>query len=158
MRRLARGCLWTYLLAQLAGTAVFANTLVLASDDVRALARVEQLSRWSGEPVDLAAGLCVDLNYAGPWPDSGLSALSPNAESLLVQTWEACRTPMADKRLVAQVRAALQERIAKLGAPHAALARCRAISTGVEELERCMSAAFGRPLDPADRRRLELRQ
>ena len=129
-------------------------TLTLTSEEVQSLIRIDQLSEWMGYPADLATGLCAELNYPGSWPSAGLQGMSPRAENMLQQTWEACNTPAADKRLIQQMREIIQSQLLRLAQPHDDMSRCRKVEGPAATLEKCLVSALGRPVSPAERKLL----
>ena len=126
--------------------------LPLTSQELQSLIHIDQLSEWMGYPADLATGLCVELNYPGPWPAAGLQGMSAHAENMLQQTWEACNTPAADKRLIQQMRQIIQSQILRLAQPHDEMSRCRKVAGQAATLEKCLVSALGRPVSPAERK------
>jgi hypothetical protein len=126
----------------------------LTREEGQSLVCIQQLSEWIGSPVALTTGLCVQRNYAGAWPASGLNNMSTRAESLLQQAWETCKTTGEGLRLVKQVRELLQGQILRLTQPHAALSRCQAKTVPEIDTQRCLVSAFGRSLFEEEQRAL----
>ena len=151
-------CLWAlWTVASLSCSFVSAEEIPLdglSEEDGQSLVRITQLAEWMGSPVSLATGLCVQRNYAGAWPASGLNDISTRAESMLHQTWETCNTTGEGLRLVKQMRELLQGQIIRLTQPYAALSRCQSNTVPSVDRQRCLVGAFGRPLNEEEQRML----
>jgi len=126
----------------------------LTREEGQSLIRIRQLSDWMGSSVSLATGLCVQRNYAGAWPASGLNSIPMRAENMLLQAWETCNTSGEDLRLVKQVRELLQGQILRLAQPHASLNRCQKETTPAADNQSCFASAFGRHLNEEEQRTL----
>ena len=126
----------------------------LTKADVQSLVRISQLSEWIGLPVALSTGLCVQANYAGAWPQSGLNGIPQRSENLLQQAWETCNTTEEGLRLVKQMREILQSQIRRLAQPYAALSKCQRDAAPGIDIQKCFAAAFGRPLNKEEQRML----
>ena len=134
----------------------------LTDEEVQSLIRIDQLSEWMGYPVDLATGLCVELNYPGSWPAAGLQGMSQRAENMLQQTLEACNTPAIDNRLVQSIRITAQanysQQILRLRQPLGDMSQCRKVSGLQATAENCLVFAVGRPVSSTERKLLSSKE
>lgn len=154
MKRLSALCTAALIWGSSAWSATPPN-LSLTSQEVQSLIRIYQLSEWMGYPVDLPTGLCVELNYPGPWPSAGFQGMSARAENMLQQTWEACNTPANGKRLIQQMREIIQSQLLRLAQPHTDMSRCRKVAGQKATVENCLVSVLGRSVSQAERKLLD---
>lgn len=108
----------------------------LTAADVRALVRIDQLSRWFQEPLTPVQALCIQSEWASPWPADGMApARERDADGLrrarekCVVAWPsgAASEPASadsDLRFIAEWRADFLSRARRLQTVKQALTSC----------------------------------
>jgi hypothetical protein len=122
----------------------------LSGPELATIVRSMSLSALYGDAGAVARGVCAETRLRDRWPKGALDTLGDRQADVLREAVEVCSATGSGMRLVAEVRLALQERVARLEKFNAAMMRCFHGKQDDAATRQCLAAAAGRPLSATE--------